>query len=68
MIEWCCKPDCPGRKPACHGSCEKYKAWKEQVRAEKEYTKNEVFADKINRNDYNKEGWMAHKGQRKRKR
>jgi flavorubredoxin len=22
-----CKKDCPDRVPACHGSCEKYKAW-----------------------------------------
>lgn len=65
MITWCCKPDCPGRHPACHGTCEKYKAWAAQVKAEKAYTKNAVYRDKVNRDDYEKEGWMAHKGQRK---
>ena len=35
MITWCCKPDCPGRHPACHGTCEKYKAWEAAVKAEK---------------------------------
>ena len=49
MTEWCCKPDCPGRSPACHDQCEKYR-------------------DKVNRGDYEKEGWMAHKGQRSRRR
>lgn len=30
-----CKPDCPGRKPGCHGTCEAYKAWKEEFYKEK---------------------------------
>lgn len=34
-------------------------------KAEKAYTKNAVYRDKVNRGDYEKEGWMAHKGQRK---
>jgi len=40
MITWCCKPDCPGRHPACHGTCEKYKAWAAAAKAEKAYTKD----------------------------
>ena len=56
-----------GRHPACHGTCEKYKAWAAQVKAEKAYTKDAVFRDRISRGDYEKEGWMAHKGQRKQK-
>ena len=28
MTEWCCKPDCPGRHPACHDRCEKYREWR----------------------------------------
>ena len=40
MITWCCKPDCPGRNPACHGTCKKYKAWAAAVKAEKAYTKD----------------------------
>lgn len=67
MITWCCKPDCLGRRPACHGTCEKYKAWAAAVKAEKAYTKDAVYRDKVNRGDYEKEGWMAHKGQRGRK-
>ena len=35
MITWCCKPNCPGRHPACHGTCKKYKAWAAAVKAEK---------------------------------
>ena len=68
MITWCCKPDCPGRNPACHGTCKKYKAWAAAVKAEKAYTKDLVSRDRVNRSDYVKEGWMAHKGQRRRKR
>lgn len=67
MITWCCKPDCPGRNPACHGTCKKYKAWAAAVKAEKAYTKDMVSRDRVNRSDYVKEGWMAHKGQRRRK-
>ena len=67
MITWCCKPDCPGRHPACHGTCEKYKAWAAAVKAEKAYTKDMVSRDRVNQSDYVKEGWMAHKGQRRRK-
>ena len=67
MITWCCKPDCPERHPACHGMCEKYKAWAAAVKAEKAYTKDMVSRDRVNRSDYVKEGWMAHKGQRRRK-
>ena len=67
MITWCCKPDCPGRRPACHGTCKKYKAWAAAVKAEKAYTKDMVSRDRVNRSDYVKEGWMAHKGQRRRK-
>lgn len=39
MTEWCCKPDCPGRSPACHDRCEKYREWKGRLKTEKEYTK-----------------------------
>ena len=42
-----CKPDCPDRKPACHGKCERYL----KVRAEKD----KILADhlkKSNRDSY----------------
>lgn len=68
MTEWCCKPDCPGRSPTCHDRCEKYREWKGRLKTEKEYTKNAIYWDKVNRGDYEKEGWMAHKGQRSRRR
>ena len=68
MTEWCCKPDCPGRHPACHDQCEKYREWRGRLKTEKEYTKNAIYRDKVNRGDYEKEGWMAHKGQRRRRR
>ena len=57
-----------GKEPACHGTCKKYKAWAAAVKAEKAYTKDMVSRDRVNRSDYVKEGWMAHKGQRRRKR
>lgn len=68
MTEWCCKPDCPGRSPASHDQCEKYREWKGRLKTEKEYTENAIYRDKVNRGDYEKEGWMAHKGQRSRRR
>ena len=68
MTEWCCKPDCPGRHPACRDQCEKYREWKGRLKTEKEYTENAIYRDKVNRGDYEKEGWMAHKGQRSRRR
>ena len=43
-------------------------AWAAAVKAEKAYTKDMVSRDRVNRSDYVKEGWMAHKGQRRRKR
>ena len=47
MTEWCCKPDCPGRHPACHDQCEKYREWRGRLKTEKEYTKNAcILSDK----------------------
>ena len=31
-----CK-DCPDRHPACHGSCEKYKEWRDKYQAQQKY-------------------------------
>ena len=55
MTEWCCKPDYPGKSPACHDQCEKYREWKGRLKTEKEYTKNAIYRDKVNRGDYEKE-------------
>ena len=59
MIRQCCTKDCPDRHPACHGTCERYKAWKLAMRAEKAYTKNRNYAEKINKNDFDAEFWMG---------
>ena len=45
MTEWCCKPDCPGRSPACHDQCEKYRERKGRLKTEKEYTQNAIYRD-----------------------
>lgn len=42
-----CK-DCPDRHPICHDSCPKYAEYKRQLKAER-----------ISRNDFDKEGWMG---------
>ena len=55
----------PRTTPCLPRDLREYKAWAAQVKAEKAYTKNAVYRDKVNRGDYEKEGWMAHKGQRK---
>ena len=55
-----CK-DCPARHLACHDSCEKFKAWREEHKAERTYTNWNQAAERINRNDFNKEGWMGGK-------
>lgn len=41
---------CPDRYLACHDSCEKFAEWRK-----------EHAAERINRNDFNKEGWMGGK-------
>lgn len=43
-----CVPDCPDRAVGCHGTCERYKAWKKEVEERKEaagldYSKQEAF-------------------------
>lgn len=62
MTNPCCK-DCPARHLACHDSCEKFKSWREEHKAERAYTNRNQAAERINRNDFNKEGWMG--GRRK---
>lgn len=57
-----------GKEPGVPWDVQKYKAWAAAVKAEKAYTKDMVSRDRVNRSDYVKEGWMAHKGQRRRKR
>ena len=55
-----CK-DCPDRHLACHDSCEKFAEWRKEHAAERAYTNRNHAAERINRNDFNKEGWMGGK-------
>lgn len=59
MVKAVCTPDCPDRHPACSDRCEKYKAWKAERKKEKEYTKDQIFAGKVNKNDFDAEFWMG---------
>lgn len=53
-----CK-DCPDRHPVCHDSCPKYAEYKRQLKAQRIYTNGNHAAERISRNDFNKEGWMG---------
>ncbi len=50
-----CK-DCPDRHPICHDSCPKYAEYKRQLKAQRIYTNGNHAAERISRNDFNKEG------------
>lgn len=51
-----CK-DCPDRHPICHDSCPKYAEYKRQLKAQRIYTNGNHAAERISRNDFNKEGY-----------
>lgn len=53
-----CK-DCPDRHPICHDSCPKYAEYKRQLEAQRIYTSAHHEAERISRNDFDKEGWMG---------
>lgn len=53
-----CK-DCPDRHPVCHDSCPKYAEYKRQLKAQRIYTSAHHAAERISRNDFDKEGWMG---------
>lgn len=55
-----CK-DRPERRTACHDSCPRFAAWRERHTAEVRYTNAQHAAERISRNDFNKEGWMGGK-------
>ena len=63
----CCERDCSGRKPGCHDRCGKYQAWAAALKAEKAALKAAVDRDRVSAGDFEKEGWMAKKGQRRRR-
>nr|DAG77400.1 MAG TPA: hypothetical protein [Caudoviricetes sp.] len=53
-----CK-DCPDRHPICHDSCPRYAEYKRQLKAQCIYTNAHHAAERISRNDFDKEGWMG---------
>ena len=53
-----CK-DCHDRHPVCHDSCPKYAEYKRQLEAQRIYTSAHHAAERISRNDFDKEGWMG---------
>lgn len=53
-----CK-DCPDRHPICHDSCQRYAEYKRQLKAQRIYTSAHHAAERISRNDFDKEGWMG---------
>lgn len=50
---------CPDRHPICHDSCPRYAEYKRQLEAQRIYTSAHHAAERISRNDFNKEGWMG---------
>ena len=44
MKDTCCR-DCESRRPGCHGSCEKYRAWAARIREEKEARRKDKHVD-----------------------
>lgn len=55
-----CK-DCPDRHPVCHDSCKRFLTWRKNHAAEIAYNNARHAAERISRNDFNKEGWMGGK-------
>lgn len=53
-----CK-DCPDRHPICHDSCPRYAEYKRQLIEQRIYTNAHHEAERISRNDFDKEGWMG---------
>ena len=46
---------CPDRHPICHDSCPKYAEYKRQLKAQRIYTNGNHAAERISRNDFDKE-------------
>ena len=57
-----------GKEPGVPWDVQKVQGMGGCGESRKSYTKDMVSRDRVNRSDYVKEGWMAHKGQRRRKR
>ena len=50
---------CPERHPICHDSCPRYAEYKRQLKAQRICTNGNHAAERISRNDFDKEGWMG---------
>ena len=50
---------CTERHPICHDSCPRYAEYKRQLKAQRIYTNGNHAAERISRNDFDKEGWMG---------
>ena len=61
MVKQVCVRGCPDRKPGCHDSCQKYQEWKARQLADKQYTKEQIQASWLHRNDFDQEFWMSQK-------
>lgn len=51
--------NCQKRSTACHDTCPKYAEYKRQLEAQRIYTSAHHAAERISRNDFDKEGWMG---------
>lgn len=50
---------CKKRSTACHDHCPKYAEYKCQLKEQRIYTNAHHEAERISRNDFDKEGWMG---------
>ena len=50
---------CPDRHPICHDSCPRYAEYKRQLKEQHIYTNGNHAAERISRNDFDKERWMG---------
>ena len=57
-MKQCCMPDCPDRHEACHDTCAKYLAWKQELAKQSAYTRQKNEAGVIHRRDFDAEFWM----------
>ena len=63
-----CGRDCPEREPGCHGSCEKYQAWKawnqEQAEKKKAYLKDDAQEFRYESTVKKRQNWNRFKKKR----
>ena len=52
-----CKPECPKRKPGCHGTCKEYKDWRNLLWEEKRRMNKEKKMEQAIDQILHKERW-----------